>query len=341
MQGAIRVSLEREPDAALAASVEGHPHHTVIARDQESGRVVGMGSRAVFDCFVNGEPARLGYLSQLRVERRYRGRRRLLERAYRLLLSRRAAGEEPFELTTIVADNRPALRLLGAGLPGLPTYRPLERFVTFVIPTWRARRLGDADAGRPEHLPALVACLERNARRHQFARRWSAPDLAPGGRCPGLSPEDFRPVFQAGTLVGCAALWDQSAFKQVVVRGYAPALARGRWLINCGARLVGAPRLPEPGTALPHAYLSHVAVDGDDAAIFERLLGDILAEARRRGHAYVIAGFAERHPFTAVVRRRCHAREYASLLHVVHREEGRSAAERLDGRVPHLEVALL
>jgi hypothetical protein len=243
-----------------------------------------------------------------------------------------------------MADTPPALRLLGRGVPGLPTYRLLERFVTVVIPTWHApRRRGGAPAevGRREHVEEIAGCLERNATRSQFARRWSPADLASSERCPGLRPEDFRLTLRNGSLLGAAALWDQSSFKQVVVRGYAPALARWRRWINRGAWLLGAPPLPDPGTALPHAYLSHVAVDGDDTALFERLLSGVLDEARRRRHSYVVAGFAERHPFLAVVRRRCRAREYASLLHVVHGEDGARAASRLDDRVPHVEVALL
>lgn len=344
MQGRVCVSLEREPDAFVAAAAEGRPYHTVVARDGTSGRLVGMGHRAVMEVHVNGVPARVGYLSQLRVDTAYRGRRRLLARGYELLAARRGRDEEPFDLTSIMADNEPALRLLGAGVPGLPRYAPLERFVTVVIPTWRApRRRGGApaEAGRREQVEEIAGCLERNARRFQFARRWSPVDLVSSERCPGLRPEDFRLSFGNGRLRGAAALWDQSSFKQVVVRGYAPALARWRGWINRGAWLLGAPPLPDPGTALPHAYLSHVAVDEDDTAVFEGLLGALLDEARRRRLSYVVAGFAERHPFLAVVRRRCRAREYASLLHVVHGPDGARAASRLDGRVPHVEVALL
>lgn len=344
MPGAIRVSLEREPDAFVAAAIEGRPHATVVARDPVTRRLAGMGSRAVMDIFVNGAPARVGYLSQLRVDRAHRGRRLLLARGYAVLAAQHALDEEPFDLTSIVADNAPAQRLLAAGVPGLPTYRPLERFVTLVIPVWR-RRPGRgtraAEEGTSEGLPSVAACLERNARRYQLARRWSATDLASPRHCPGLRARDFRVVFSGPDVMGCAALWDQTAFKQVVVRGYSPPVARWRAAINGGAWLFGAPRLPAPGTPLPHAYLSHVAVDGDDEGVFERLMGAILGDAARRGFACVIAGFAERHPLLRVARRRLGVREYPSLLQLVHRDDGRSAVARLDGRVPHVEVALL
>ena len=86
---------------------------------------------------------------------------------------------------------------------------------------------------------------------------------------------------------------------------------------------------------------SDMALDGDDPALFEALLCALLDEARRRRLAYVVAGFADGHPFLAAIKRRCRAREYASLLHVVHGSAGADAVARLDGRRPHVEVALL
>ena len=59
MDGEIRVSLEREPNAFLAAAVEGEPHRTIVAR-LPGGGIAGMGSRSVWNAFVNGEPHRLG-----------------------------------------------------------------------------------------------------------------------------------------------------------------------------------------------------------------------------------------------------------------------------------------
>src|SRR5262249_51927705 len=156
-------------------------------------------------------------------------RRRLLARGYALLAAQRGPGEEPFDLTSILADNAPALRLLGAGVPGLPTYRLLARFVTVVIPAWRSQRARPGVAGRAaraEDFLEIAACLERNARRFQLARRFSARDLLSPERSPGLRPEDLYVALDGGRVVGTAALWDQAPFKQVVVRGYAPGLAR-------------------------------------------------------------------------------------------------------------------
>jgi hypothetical protein len=344
MEGEIRVSLEREPNVFLAAAVEGEPHRTIVARDPEGG-IVGMGNRSVWNAFVNGEPCRLGYLSELRMDRAHRGRKRLLTTGYDLIRSFRSPEELPFDLTSIVADNEVARRLLGAGLPGLPTYREIAEWTTLIVPTTSRPRFRNPGVqirrGTRELLAGTVACLERNRRRYQFSPRFSAADLQSAERSRGLSPGDFFLAMAEGEVRGCLALWDQSDFKQVVVRGYAPGLARWRPWMNRLAPLLGTPRLPDPGQRLPHAYLSHLAVDGDDPEIFRALVEAAYAEARARRYVYVVTGLAARHPWNAWLKKRFKPRAYVSVLYAVLWEEGAKAATAWDGRMPHVEVALL
>jgi hypothetical protein len=189
------------------------------------------------DVYLDGAPARVGYLGQLRVDPAWRGRRALMRSGYAAVRELRRADEATFDLTAIVMDNAPARRLLEAGLPELPAYRPLHPIVTCVLPTWPPARVPSGprvERGASRPVEAIVACLDRNARRHQLSRRWTANVLESGERSPGLGPRDFFLAVSHGEVVGCAALWDQRSFKQVVVRRYsraARALAHGS---ECG-----------------------------------------------------------------------------------------------------------
>jgi hypothetical protein len=344
MDGQIQVSLEREPNAFLATAVEGEPHHTVVAREPSTGRIVGMGSRAVWNAFVNGEPRRLGYLSQLRVDRSFRGRRRLLAAGYAALRELRGPDEAPFDITSIIADNETARRLLASEVPGLPRYRELSGFVTLVLPgvrTSRRPRFVRIEPGLPSWMPEVADCLARNRKRYQAAPYFTAEDLLSPERSRGLGPQDFRLAMIDGRVVGCLALWDQSSFKQVVVRGYAPRLTRWRPWINRISPVLRMPRLPEPGEPLPHAYISHVAVDEDDPEIFHALVESAHAEACARRYAYAVIGLAAGHPWLPWLQRRFRPRRYDSVLYTVDWGEGAAAVAALDGRLPHVEAALL
>ena len=342
--GAIRLSFEAEPCSATAGAIQGELHQVVVARDETSGRLIGMGSRSVGRAFVNGRAQPLGYLAQLRVDRGRSGGARLVREGYALLARLHADGRAPFYVTTIAEDNAPARRLLEAGLPELPRYRRIGRYLTLVLSVGRpraaARPAVAIERARPEDLPALVACLQRNGRRRQFHPVWSAEELG-GPRASGLRLEDFHVARRGGEVVGCAAVWDQRAFKQAVVRGYDARLALLRPLVNAARPLLGGPRLPRAGQALRHAFLSHLAVDGDDPDVARALLAAALADAgARRGLDTLALGFAEFDPLLAAAAALPH-RRYASVLYAVHWPDGAAAVDALDGRTPHLETAIL
>ena len=346
MPGALALTLEREPSSFIGAALEGDVHDTVLCVAPD-GRVVGLGSRAVRDGFINGEPARVGYLGQLRLDPAYRFRRRLIERAFAVLHERhRATGGARVYATTIIEDNRVARRLLGSGRLRIPTYREREAFCTLALPLRRPPRLGPSPgtlvrAAAASDLPAISACLLRNYARYQLAPRWTVEELTHPERTRGLRPEDFFVALRGGEVVACLALWDQQRFKQSVVRGYSGTLRWTRHLVNAAAPLLDLPALPPAGSTLRCAFLSHLAADGDDGGLLCPLVAKALARARGEGLDYVTLGLAGRNPLLGAVKRAFRHFEYRAVLYLVHWEDGTAGAEAIDGRVPHLEVAAI
>ncbi|MDH3451290.1 MAG: hypothetical protein OEN20_02640, partial [Gammaproteobacteria bacterium] len=223
LPGWVSVSFEREPSYFPGATVEGDVHETIVARESASGRIVGAFGRSEFNAFVNGCEQRVGYLGQLRVDPAYLGRVRRLRQGFeacRTLLHE--GGGARFYLTSILAANQPARRLLLAGLPGMPTYRELSGFSTLVLPTRRmhARRKGaDVRVRRATigDVPEVAALLQQQYRRYQCAPVWNEPALRSRERCRGLEAGDLFVAERSGLVVGCAGLWDQQSFKQQVV----------------------------------------------------------------------------------------------------------------------------
>ncbi len=347
LPGWVSLSYEREPNYFLATTLEGDVQQTMIARETTTGRIVGVFSRSEFDAFINGREQRVGYLGQLRVDPAYQGQVRRLRQGYeacRTLLHQ--SGRAPFYLTSIVTANERARRLLLAGLPGLPTYRALAPFSTLVLPTRQfAARAGKSDMSVRQatvaDLPQIAALLQRRYRRYQCAPIWTEEALRSPERCRGLTIEDFFVAESAGSMVGCAALWDQQSFKQQVVRGYSARVRRWRRLFNVFALLSGLPRLPAIDATLRLVYLSHLAVANDEPKVLKALIKTVGADARRRGHDLLTFGLAEAHSLLPLVKRRFRHFEYHSLLCLVYWEDSKAAAEALDGRPVHAEIATL
>ena len=345
LAGEIRVSLEREPCIDFASAIEGERTQIIVARGAHADGVVAMGARTLLTSFVNGTPTRVGYLSLLRVLPQYQGRAGLLKRGYAALRALHGDGAATLYVTTIVADNTRARRLLEAGLAGFPTYRYLGDLLTLLLPARAPGRrppdgLTVAGAGAAD-VPEIARCLARNGARFQFAPSWTVADLLSPQRSRGLEVGDFLVARRGARLVGCAALWDQRDFKQVLVRGYGTRLRLARPWWNLLAPLGGAPRLPPVGSALAFAYLSHLAVDDDAPPVFAALIEAAAAAAARRGLPHLALGLAERHPLAASARARCAARCYRSRAYLVHWSDGDAAARRIDARPMQLEVAIL
>lgn len=334
-EGHIRLSFRREPDAFA------HPgswsQGWIVARDLETGADVGLCERVVRRAFVNGVAQDLPYLAGLRVVPEYRHRLRVLRGGFEAVRDRLVQpGEPAFALTSIMSDNAPARRLLGANLRGMPRYEPVGEFSTFALFS-RSRTTAAATATAAD-LPALSGLLLRSQARWQFAHAWDLPALEYCIATGSLKPQDFRVIRRDGGIAACAALWDLSRQRQLVIAGYSRALTLARPAVNLVARLTGSPVLPPPGAPLRAAYLSHVAA-GDPRDLAELVRG-IRDDAHRRGIGIVLAGSGSYSPHAAVLRALAPRREYRSTLYLVRWPA--EAAPPLDPAAPlGPELALL
>ncbi len=345
MAGLISLSFEREPNYFDASAIESNFHQTLVARATESGEIIGVGNRSVRKMFVNGVAQDVGYMSQLRIHPKY-GKglylARGLAQGFKLYRALHADGRAPFYLMSIIEDNLPARRLLTSGLPDYPCAKEYARLFTYAIyPTRRKRDLPLPRSlrlarGDEKYTKNIVNCLNRNNARKQFAPLLTCDSLF---IC-DLSPADFVLALDGERVVGCLALWDQSAFKQTVVRGYSETLARWHKWINVFARFGFFPYLPEPNTHLRHSYASHLAIDDDDPAIFAALLRALYNHNLERGFSYFMLGLAEANPFREAVKA-YRPLTYISQIYLVTWEDGLNAVSQVDTRLPAPEIAIL
>ncbi len=83
-----------------------------------------LGTRSVSPAFVNGRPALLGYLADLRLDERYRGGT-LIARGYRFLRHLHEDHRARLYTTMIFSGNHAALTTIASGRAGLPQYHDM------------------------------------------------------------------------------------------------------------------------------------------------------------------------------------------------------------------------
>jgi hypothetical protein len=350
MPGSIALTYEREPDYFIAAAMEGTLSQTIVQVEDASGEILGMGTRILRPLFLNGEAVEVGYMSHLRANLNQSwglSLARQLSRAFGRFHELHADGRVPFYLMSVIADNLPAQRLLTAELPGLPHAHAYTRMYTYAISPRRLQaeiplpngiRL---QSGTSAHVDEIVASLQRNAQRQQFSPHWTSANLFSPIQAPNLHPEDFLLAIKDSRMLGCLALWDQSPFKQIVVRGYHGGMRRARPLINLLTRFMDVPRLPPVGTPLSYCFVSHLAVDHDDPQVFASLLRAAYNATYRRGFNYFLLGMAETNPLRSLLTKRYLHITYPSQIYLMSWEEGLEAIAQVDSRIPGLEVAIL
>lgn len=334
MQGDLAMTLEREPDAFAADFGLATSHHFVLARDSQTGRAIGLCEREVFPMYVNGTAQQVPYIGSLRVAESHRNRIAILRGGFATL--RNLEGDDAYAITSISEANAVALRILTAGVKGLPAYAPLSSFATRVIAVRRSGASAETLAAEPFALSAT----DWN-RQHQFGMEWAARDLQ-RLESAGLPPSHRLGFTQGSAVVGTIGVWDQRSNRQAVVRRYPSWFGTVRTFYNVAARVMGRLRLPAVGEAMNVAVASHFSWNDAKEETFLRLIRAALACAARAGHAGVAFGFAaESLCHRLLCRHFPGALEFRTHFFSVAWPDSRAELPNFDGRTLHPELGLL
>jgi hypothetical protein len=315
------MSMEREPNGLVGTGLPGERKTIVLARDDDTGAAIGLCERVVRPAYVDGERRLLPYLGALRIAASHRHRVSILKGGFRAVHEHGVRPDElACALTSIASDDARARRILTAGLASLPRYERISDYVTFVLPPRRREPVEGVVRAIDADLVDVAEFLRRTLSRHQCAPVWSEAAL----RVIGV--ENFLVSRAKGEITGCVGVWDQSAFKQTVARGYPVAISIVRPLLNVLAPLVGKPRLPAIGAPLRLVYLSAFAIEDDRAEGLLPLIGAALDLVATRGAGAAAFGLDARHPWVTAIRRAFAAIEYRTELYCVLESDRRCIA---------------
>lgn len=337
MRGPLSVSFRREPSYFAGCALQGDDAQVYTCVDSQNGLLVGMAARLMTHCYVNGEPQRVGLLSDLRLAQHARGGT-LVARGFRVLRALHEADPVPFYLTAILDGNHAALSTITSGRAGLPLYRDIGVMRTpaihldlpkpaLAIKGVQFRRATSQDTA------ALLELQAQAGPGRQFSRVMHSFPI-------GLDATDFFVAESGSRLLGCIAAWDQHALRQTHIEAYSPWLAALRPLYNAVAGLLPLKRLPAPGERVPYLYLSMLTLRDDDVPLARGLLRHAYRALRSGPWHYAILSVHERDPAAAVLR------DYRSIaaagrIYVVHYPEATAIVNAIDTRIPYVDMARL
>lgn len=262
MPGWARLRYDYASGYAVAEALKGDSE--IIVVEDGDGHVAGCGTRSTTLRYLDGVPARIGYLGGLRSFPGPRGGFGFF-RGFRFLAEIERANPNALTFTTILDDNPAGRELLTSGRAGLPKYRPRGRVLTHALGPLRGAEPPGAS------FEELQDFYSREAPRKQLFPVF--------GRTlpPGLSVGDFFAVRRGGRIAAAGAVWHHGARRRIFVDGYMPGLHVLRYVFNALFTVSRCPRLPAPGREFACSYLAYALAENDDPALFAELL-----EAARR-----------------------------------------------------------
>jgi hypothetical protein len=338
--GRIAISFEREPDFSRGCDTTGENTTVLVARDLDTGVLAGVACRSEREVYVNATPTRLGYLGQLRIDRRFRGRW-LVSRGFALLKQLHDRDPLPGYLAAVTADNREAEGILmRMGRRRCPAFHPVARYCTFALPVRPTSPVTGVASATTEDIPEIVRFLQTSGSRRQFFPVWSEARLIALTTRLGLCIEDVQIARRRGRIAGVIGLWDQSAYKQDVVRSYSGWMRLAVPLYNASAPWLRRPRLPKTGERIRSGYAVFICIEEDAPSVFGDLLAATLHRAGARGLDYVLMGLDERDPLFRAAREQRHI-PYRSRLFLAEWPEGGHLHAQLDRRPSYVEIATL
>ncbi|MGA1874365.1 MAG: hypothetical protein ACMUIA_02025 [bacterium] len=348
MEGEIQVLYQSRPSYFDALQVSGREHQVIVCRKSGDRHIVGFGTRSLKQVFINGAVMNIGYLSNLRLQEKYR-KGMLLSRGYRYLKALHEGDRRvPAYITTIIEGNSRAVRVLSSVRAGLPAYRYIGMYQVFAGSFRGARKrfkqtTCQVQKATADQLKTIISFLQDHGREKQFYPYYTLDDFrqAPaGGPLKGLHPEDIFLAFQGNEMVGLLARWDQREFKQIIITGYRGKARLMRPFYNLISRIMRAPTLPGTGETLHSFYIGLIAVKNNDPEIFKSLLHELYDESAATDYSFFVVGLAAQDPLCSALRD-FRTVDYQSRIYFAGWEDSERLYHELDGRIPYLEVGSL
>ena len=234
MPGWARLRYDIASGYAAAEALKGDSEIVVV--EDADGHVAGCGTRSTTLRYLDGVPARIGYLGGLRSFPGPRGGFGFF-RGFRFLAEIERANPNALTFTTILDGNAQVRALLTSGRAGIPAYCPRGGIVTYALaPNGRALA-----PRAPQQFDEFRSFYAREAPRKQLF------PVLDGKLLPGLLPEDFLCIRRSGRIVAAGAVWHHGMRRRIFIDGYGRVFSLVRPLAGVVSRLVGLPVPPPAG----------------------------------------------------------------------------------------------
>ena len=284
-KGSIELIYTRRPDAYQSYMKEPGEARVFVTRDGD--RLVGTAAELIRSVYMDGETKKAAYLCGLKKDADYDGSVGFGPDLLRAM----QRDDIDFYYCSVVKENQRVKRMFEKRRRIL-AMEPLCGYTTFIVSprvrvkapkhTFTLRQATSAD------WPRLTAFYGAEGRKKDLF-----PVLDTANLWEGLSAERFYMLMDGEEIIAAAALWNQTSYKQYIVKRYGGLMKWAR-MLNPLLTALGYIRLPKEDQPLDFPTLSFFLTKHDDEALYRTFLREILPIIRKDYGMFVI-GLPEHH----------------------------------------------
>ncbi|MBQ7939345.1 MAG: hypothetical protein IJ281_03110 [Clostridia bacterium] len=278
-KGSIELIYTRRPDAYASYRKDAAEAHVFVSRDGD--RVIGTCAELVREVYIGGEVCRAAYICGLKKDAEYAGGVGFGARLIREL----QRDDVDCYFCSVVEENADARRMFEKSRR-LLAMKPITGYTTYIVsPAVRIQA--------PKHTLAFRRAAGNDTERlidflnAEGKKKDMFPVVKTFDSFCNLRVEDFYLLLDGETIVAAAALWNQTEYKQYVVKRYS------RWmkLARMANPLLSALRyikLPQENEPLAFPMLSFFLCKNDSADHYRIFLDGIRREIKKEYGMFVI-----------------------------------------------------
>ncbi len=327
VKGDIEVSFTKEPDYLNALKVCADDVQAVIGKVNDKVEI--LGTRSLKKVYINGEKETLGYLSDLKISNNAKKIHALSE-GFKYMKSLMDDGKAKLHIATIIEDNKQGkVALTWANKnPNIPNFYDLgimnTYFILPILPKYVSKKV-QIIRGSIDILDDIVKFLNTEGRKKQFFPVYTKEYFL---NLPNFNIEDFYVAIEDNEILGVMAKWEQTPFKQVIIKKYNN---KWKWIKKLTGQI-----LPQENEPIKQFYLSFIVIKNNDNNIFDALLNKIYNDNRDYKYFSLILHNKDNLNHSL---KKFFSIKYKSRLYITEFMKNEEIIKMVDDRIPYLELA--
>ena len=341
MPGEMSLSFETEPSFFKAISIIGENQIVLVIRDIEKNIIVGFAIRSIKRVFINEKITNVGYLSAVRILREYRGSR-LLYLGIRKLNNILEKSSEKINFTTIIKDNFYAQKVISTSRAGMPNYTNIGINKTFAIkPSKKNRYRGLNKINIKQgingfNIDEIISFINENGKKKDFFPVFTKKNIE-NSTILNFNLSNMYIAYLGNEILGVVGCWDQTKFKQTVVRGLSLKNKLLRYVNNYFlSHIIDSPTIPNIDKYIKAFYLNYIVIKDNNNDVFSQMLDTISNDYVSKNYNYFLVGLDRNDPLCNSIKN-FRSFNYDAIVYLVNTSCKYFSKER----VKYLEISTL